>query len=177
MNKGLVSGLVLLTLGLICGVLLAACNTLTAPIITNMENQVKYDALAEFYTLSNYDLQEVAITDNNNIDTVYLLKNKTDGTVEAVVYSVNAYGYQSDVKMLIAVNKDYTVQGYKIVSQAETAGLGSLSETYDFKMTGATVTDLTGFDSISGATITSTAVKACFIAVGNHLSVEFGGGN
>lgn len=176
MNKGLISGLVLLTLGLICGALLAGVNALTAPIITDMENQVKYDALADFYTIADYDLVEVPVVDAN-IDTVYLFKNKTTGTVEAAVYSVKAYGYQSEVKMLIAVNQDFTVQGYKIVSQAETAGLGSLSETHDFKMTGAVITDLSGFDSISGATITSTAVKACFIAVGNHLSVEFGGGN
>jgi len=161
MNKGLVSGLVLLTLGLISGLLLAVVNSFTAPVISENEKLIKYAAIEEFYTLADYDLTEITLT-SGPVDTIFVLKDKTTGNVEAAVYSVKEYGYQSYVKMLIAIDKSNTVAGYKVVEQGETAGLGTQSVTHDFQMNGVTVPSLDSFDSISGSTITSNAVKACF---------------
>ncbi len=174
MNKGLASGLVLLTLGLGCGLLLAGVNAFTAPTILANENQVKYDAISEFYDLANYTILEESV-DGGLVDTLFYLSD-TGGTLQAIVYSVKQYGYQSNVKMLIAISSDLSVDGYKVVEQAETAGLGSLSVTYDFNMDGVIIPDLSAFDSISGATITSNAVKACFSAVFERAASDFGGG-
>lgn len=174
MSKGITSGLVLLTLGLVMGLLLAVVNALTAPTILANENQAKYDALAEFYDLGQYTIEEVTVTDSI-IDSMYLLSK--DGNVEAIVYSVTKYGFQSDVKMLIAVSSSLTVDGYKVVSQAETAGYGALSPTHDFNMDGVSITDIASFDGISGATITSTAIKDCFTEVFARAANDFGGAN
>ncbi|MDD3123799.1 MAG: FMN-binding protein [Candidatus Izemoplasmatales bacterium] len=180
MNKGLVSGLVLLALGLLCGVLLAGVNSFTAPIIKDLEDQVKYTALAEFYTLSDYTIEEIAVSNNKILDTIFVLKDITSGEVLAAVYSVKSYGYQSNVKLLIAVEKDLSIKGYKVVEQGETAGLGSQSVTFSFMATGVgtDITDISGFDSISGSTITSNAVYRCFNEVSTYVaSYGLGGVN
>lgn len=175
MNKGLVSGLVLLTLGLICGLLLAGVNYLTAPIIKAEEDRIKFEAIYEFYPESSYAVEETVLTDGA-IDALYIITSKTTQEVVGAVYSVKAYGYQSDIKMLIAVNNDLSMKGYKVVSQAETSGLGSNSVTHDFGID-STITDLSGFDSMAGATVTSNAVKACFEAVKARVQTDLGGAN
>ena len=48
MNNGLKSGLVLLVLGIISGVLLAIVNSFTAPVIADMEQEKVNTAIAEF---------------------------------------------------------------------------------------------------------------------------------
>jgi Na+-translocating ferredoxin:NAD+ oxidoreductase RnfG subunit len=175
MNKGLVSGLVLLALGLVCGLLLAGVNHFTAPVIKRNEDAVKFAALNEFYDVTLYDVEEVALT--GAIDTAFLIKEKGTSTLVAVVYSVQSYGYQSSIKLLIAVSSDKTIQGYKVVSQGETSGFGDKSLTHDFKVSGSMISDLSGFDSIAGATITSDAIKASFLAVAARVNTDFGGGN
>lgn len=176
MSKGIVSGLVLLTLGLVCGLLLATINSFTAPKILETENKVKYDAIAEFYDLANYTIEEVKV-EGSIIDTLYLLTNITSGSLDSIVYSVKQYGYQSNIKLLIAINGDFTVYGYKVVEQAETPGYGSKSTDHDFNMEGKSITDIASFDGIAGATYTSDAVKDCFSAVFARVATDFGGGN
>jgi len=189
MKQGLTSGLVLLALGLITGLLLAVVNSFTAPVILENENKIKYEAIGEFYDLSQYTISEETVSDGY-IEAMYLLKQ--GDTVVAIVYSTSAYGYQSDVKMLIAVNSDLTIEGYKVVSQAETSGYGAQSATHDFNMAGVSISGFssdnwdpslwkqdgaTTFDAISGATITSTAVNRSFKAVFDRASSDFGGAN
>jgi len=189
MSKGLTSGLVLLVLGLVMGSLLAFVNALTAPTILENENQAKYEAIGEFYDLSQYTISE-RIVEDSIIDTMYILKQGDE--IKAIVYSVTKYGFQSDIKMLIAVSSDLVVDGYKIVSQAETSGYGAKAPGYDFKMEGVNIvgfpeanwdvalwkTDTgTTFDGIAGATVTSTAINNCFYAVFQRAEADFGGGN
>lgn len=189
MSKGLTSGLVLLVLGLVMGSILAFVNSLTAPTILENENKAKYDAIGEFYDLSQYTITEQAVSDSI-IDTLYILKQGDE--IKAIVYSVTKYGFQSDIKMLIAVSSDLIVDGYAIVSQSETSGYGAKAPGYDFNMTGVSIvgfdaanwdvslwkTDTgTTFDGIAGATVTSTAINNCFHAVFERAEADFGGGN
>jgi len=188
MRKGLISGLVLLILGLVMGGILAFVNSITAPVITLHENEAKYAAIAEFYDLTQYDsdIEEVTV-ENSLVNAMYLLKQ--NGELKAIVYSVSQNGFQSEVKMLIAVDSDLIVHDYAVVEQAETAGYGSLSTTHDFNMVGVDITTFDAsnwdsaswkagtstFDAISGATITSTAVNDCFKAVFERAASDFGG--
>jgi len=176
MSKGFISGTVLLILGLVCGLLLATINSFTAPKILETENKVKYDAIAEFYNLANYTIEEVKV-ENSIVDTLYLLTNTTTNSLDSIVYSVKQYGYQSDIKMLIAINGDYTVHGYKVVEQAETPGYGSKSVGFDFGLEGESIDNIDAFDAIAGATYSSNAVKDCFEAVFDRVASDFGGGN
>lgn len=174
MNKGLISGLVLLALGIVCGLLLSVVNYFTAPKIKEVEDAIKYEALAEFYTLADYDLSEVEGT--GDFGTIFILKTKGTETIEALVYTVSAQGYSDSAKvqMLIAVNADLSVEGYKVVSHAETTGFGADIVDNDFNV--SEIDDLTGFDSVAGVTRTSDAVKACFTLVGQRIAADLGGG-
>lgn len=177
MKKGLTSGIVLLVLGSVCGFLLALVNSFTAPIIAENALIAKIEALTVVYpNINNYDVEEIELS--GGIDTVYLLKNKSDQKVEAAIYSVSAPGYKNiDVEMLIAVDKNLTVVGYRLLSNSGTEGLGLDLQSISFGMkNGALINQVeTKFDSIAGATKTSDGVKACFQLVAARVSSDFGG--
>lgn len=173
MNNGLKSGLVLLVLGIVCGTLLAVVNSLTAPTIQENELSAQYEALSEFYTITDYDLSEVEIGDDT-VDKIYVLKQ--NDVIEALVYSVSVWGYSTDkpVNMLIAVNRDLSIQGYTVVSHGESSGFGADIVGNDFGVD--SIIDLSGFDSVASVTITSNAIKGCFEVVQDRVSDDFGGG-
>ena len=178
MNKGLISGLVLLVIGLVCGVLLAFVNSFTAPIIKENADRVILESLGEVYDgAANYTLDEVA--GSGNVEKLFYLKDKTSGDTVAIIYSVKAEGYQSTVSMLIAVEKnssdEFVVAGYKIVSQGETSGIGDKIVGHDFKMDNVVITNLTAFDGVAGASFSTTAVRTCFESVGSRAATDFGG--
>jgi len=174
MNKRMTSGLVLLALGLLCGILLAGVNAMTAPVIQERQLEKVNETLEGFYDMNQYDV-EITDINGDTIETAYVLTDKDSGSIDAVVYEASAYGYQSDVVLLIAINQDRTIHDYAVVSENETEGLGSEVVTHDFNIIGSSLGDLSGFDGIAGATISSDAVLACFEAVQNRVDEEFGG--
>jgi len=174
MNKGFISGLVLLTIGLVCGLLLAVVNYFTAPRILEEENKIKYAALADFYNLEDYDLSEVEA--GGSFGTIYILKEKDTDTILSLVYTVAASGYSSstNVQMLIAVNNDLSIEGYRVINHQESSGFGADIVDNDFNVD--VIDDLTNFDSVSGVTVTSNAIKECFTLVSQRVNADFGGG-
>jgi len=173
MNKGLISGLVLLVIGVICGLLLAVVNYLTVDRITEEENKIKYAALEEFYTLADYDITESE--GEGSIGTIYFLKEKDTDNIEAVIYLVSAKGYSStmDVEMLIAINSDLSVEGYKVTAHQESSGFGADIVDNNFGVND--IDDLSGFQAVSGVTVTSNAIKTCFTLVSQRVTSDLGG--
>lgn len=173
MKKGLISGLVLLVIGLVCGAVLAGVNAFTRPVILENELRAKLAILSEFYDVDQYQVELIEL--KGPIDTVFLLRNKTNNTViEKAVYSVRARGYQSDIVMLIAVNSNLTIDKYKVVSHAETTGIGDVIVGFDFGMSGQNVQNL---DAFSGPTarVSSDAVFRCFELVRDRVAIDFAG--
>jgi len=185
MNKGLRSGLVLLVLGIISGTLLAFVNYFTEPVIAILEEQAQYDALKEFYfdvddpnyasyLLSDYyELSKVEIEDPY-VSAIFVVKNKENDEV-SLGYLVSANGYSSDapVAMLIVVDSDMSIRGYKVISHKETSGFGADIVDNDFNVN--TITDLSGFDSVAHVTFTSDAIFECFYQVSLRVVADFGG--
>jgi Na+-translocating ferredoxin:NAD+ oxidoreductase RnfG subunit len=169
-NNGLISGLVLLSLGLICGLLLAFVNELTVERIEAEELRLKFDAIEEFYDIANYDLEEIVLENG----TIYVLKSQSNSEIEHLVYSFRAKGYGEDVEMLVAVNKDLSVEGYTVTYQNESPGIGTKIVGNDFNYNQAD--DVSTFDSIGGATVSSNAVKAIFTEVSERAQSDFNGG-
>lgn len=185
MNNGLKSGLVLLILGIICGTLLAVVNSFTAPIIDEIEQAAQFDALKQFYfDVNDPDYETNSLTDlfklekidiqDGNVESLFTLKNKTDNTLEAIGYLVSGKGYSdAPIKMLIVIEKDFTVKGYTVVSHAETSGFGADIVDNDFGVT--VISDLSGFDSVAGVTKTSNGILECFTIVSQRVAGDFGG--
>lgn len=173
MKRYLTSGMVLLVLGVVFGFILALVNSITAPIIEQNALKEKMQAMKEFYpNIDDYEFEEIKV--NDGIDTVYLLK--TGDTVEAAIYSVKSMGYKTEVNMIIAVNKDLTIEGYSFVDNGGTEGLGLTLSEIDFGLTGETISDIDiAFDGVAGATKTSNAVLACFNLVAQRVAADLGG--
>lgn len=172
MNSTLKSGFVLLVIGLICGVLLAFVNSFTAPEIAANEYAAKMEAVESFYDLDDYD--DELLEDIEGLEAVFVLKQ--NGVIEALVYQVSATGYNGAVTMLIAVNKDLTIEGYQVIKHKEDAGFGADIVENDFSI--ATVSDIgtyEAFDSVAGATFTSKAIHACFATIAERVENDFGG--
>lgn len=168
-NQGLISGMVLLTLGLICGLLLAFVNELTKDTIASEELRLKFEAIGEFYNVNDYNQSEVLLEDGS----IYVLRNKETDEIEHLVYSLSAPGYGDDIEMLVAVNQDLSIEGYTVTYQNETPGVGTRIVGYDFNYLYAN--DLTTVDSIAGATVSSNGVKAIFAQVADRVNGDFGG--
>jgi Na+-translocating ferredoxin:NAD+ oxidoreductase RnfG subunit len=168
-NKGLISGLVLLSLGLICGILLAFVNELTADRIEAEELRLKFEAIKEFYDVDDYIQEEVLLEEGS----IFVLRNKSSNDIEHLVYSLSAKGYGDDVEMLVAVNRDLSVEGYTVTFQNESPGIGTKIVGNDFNYNEAD--DLSGFDAISGATVSSNAVRDIFEQVADRVEDDFGG--
>ncbi len=173
MKKGLTSGLVLLVLGLIAGLLLGVVNAVTAPIIAQNELREKLTALEVFYPdiKTAYDVTEVVVGENG-IESIFVLKAKGTDTIVAAVYGVAQMGYKSEVSMLIAVRANGSVEGYAFIGTGGTEGLGLVLNDIDFGMTDAPVGDETSFDAVAGASVTSGGVLACFEAVAARIAAE-----
>lgn len=169
-HKGLISGLVLLSLGLICGVLLAFVNELTVDRIAAEELRLKFEAINEFYDVDDFIQEEVLLEEGS----IFVLRNKSSNDIEHLVYSLSAKGYGDDVEMLVAINSDLSVEGYTVTYQNESPGIGTKIVGNDFNYTQAD--SLSGFDSISGATVSSTAVRQIFQQVADRVADDFGGG-
>ncbi|MBI9009758.1 MAG: FMN-binding protein [Tenericutes bacterium] len=173
MNSGLKSGLVLLVLGIICGTLLAVVNSLTAETIANNELIEKNAVLEEFYNLNNYDLEEKTF-ESDEVSTIYVLKEKGTDNINAIIYQVAATGYNGPITMLIAVNSDYSIEGYTVLTHSEDPGFGADIVEKDFLI--ESVTDLDPFDSVAGVTYTSNGILGCFEIVAARAGQDFGGG-
>lgn len=158
MNTSVKSLIVLLAICLIIAVAMAAINLVTAPKIAEAERQAEQKALRE--VLAAAEFETVAGEYAESVDAVY---RDTAGSGYAVMLS--AKGYDSSNPMQIAAGFDADGRLLKCVvvsANGETSGIGTkvTEESFLSQFSGAR-SDLDGVDTISGATISSTAfVKA-----------------
>lgn len=159
MNTSVKSLIVLLAICLIIAVAMAAINLVTAPKIAEAERQAEQEALRD--VLADAVGFETVVGDYaESVDAVY---RDTAGSGYAVMLS--AKGYDSSNPMQIAAGFDADGRLLKCVvvsANGETSGIGTkvTEESFLSQFSGAR-SDLDGVDTISGATISSTAfVKA-----------------
>ena len=145
----------------VCGCLLSLVNGVTSPIIEAAKIAKEKANLeliypgAEFTIIDDYDDPSGLITG------VYEAEGK------GMVYKAHVVGYSSNgIDFLIAFNDDGTVGGFQVLSQTETNGFGSRCFEEDFmnKIRALSVGD--DAPLLSGATLTSTALKNGFEAAG-----------
>ena len=154
-------GFVLLIITVIASGILAYINSLTEPIIQENQRKAKEEARKE--VLSEAASFEVIGTFNE--ESVFAgLDN--EGTTVGYTFLASLYGYSSDVKSMVGVKTDLTVNKIKIISQTETPGLGAnctkpeFVAQFDRKDVEQMKVDKDGGDieSITGATITTRTI-------------------
>ena len=175
-------------LGVICVVvagLLAFVNGITAPVIE--ENNIKNEKIAMREVLSgaeNFEKKDVDFTPSESgVEVVSVYQAEDTGYV--VTY-VCKEGYGGDITVIVGINPDMTVNKAKIMTIAETAGLGMKADSEEFlnqyaglkkgigveKNNGGNPENNT-ISAISGATKTSAAVTK---AINCALEVAHAGG-
>jgi len=121
-------GFVLLLITALASGILAYINGLTAPIIEENQRLTKENARKEV-------MPDAASFENIGIyneEGVFAAKNE-NGEIVGFTFLASLYGYSSDVKSMVGVNKDMIVNKIKVISQTETPGLGANCEKPEFQ--------------------------------------------
>jgi len=156
-------GFILFAITAVAALVLAVVNNFTAPVI--LENNKKAQEIAMKKVLAeaeSFSLTEFNPIDGNSATELYI----ADGA--GAVVKVSPSGYGGKIDMVVGVDNDLKVTGVEIISQSETAGLGSNCTNDDFRAqfvgkssgikvvkNGAKENEI---DAISSATVTSKAV-------------------
>lgn len=118
-------GLFLFVIAAVAGVLLAYTESITAPLI--LENRQKAEELARREVLPGAEkFNESKFTDTAASQTYsYSTGVDSNGEVAGVVIKVAPKGYAGPIEMVIGIDKTGKINGYKVLSQKETPGLGT----------------------------------------------------
>lgn len=155
----------LMLFALVSGLALAGVNALTegpireqAILKTNITREAVLPQADEFepYDIANPEKYP-------EIDEVF--SGSSDGQTVGFTFLISPYGYKGDIVMTLGVNADGSVNALSVVSQSETAGLGSRVADDEFlgQFPGAAADPDTiagDIDTITGATVSSKAVLA-----------------
>ena len=156
-------GLTLFLITAVVAAILAAVNSITAPIIDQLNEQKKQEAI-EAVLPGGYDEEITDYADATGLVTkVYKGEN-------GYALEVAPGGFDNTITMMVGVDNEGKVLGISIVSHTETAGLGAVAaastsagEAFRNQFVGQSGSvsvskDGGTMDAITGATITSRAI-------------------
>ena len=151
MKKILSLALFLSVVSAIAGGMLAVVNSVTKPIIEANALAAVKATLEEFYP--GADFKEIAVEG----EPVYIT-NVYEAAGKGTVYSVSTQGFKDTIIFMVAVDNDGTISSYKVQQNNDTSGIGTRVSEAEFsdKFIGSGLD--VKFDTLSGATVSSTAV-------------------
>lgn len=156
-KKIIIITLKLLVISVICSLLLAVVNELTKDKIADNTKREKEAAISELFP-GSFDVSvfDGSFEGINEVNTIY-----SGNDMYGYVAEVAPNGFGGAITLMVGVDSDGEVVGVKLISHSETAGLGSRvgDAEYLVKYRGATSDTVVTVDTISGATISSTAVR------------------
>ncbi len=140
----------------VAGALLAAVNSVTAPIIEENNMASIKATLEEFYPGASFkDVTADVAGDYDLVDGVYAAEGK------GYIFTLHGNGYASDAfTFIMAFDNDGKISGYKGLTSSETSGKGSKCWEEDYINQVLALTSTDAMPLISGATVTSSALGA-----------------
>lgn len=163
---GLIVSLGLITL--VCALLLAVVNQITAPLIEQNDINIRNEAMAALIEGADFEDMHTTVPapdkDTPAISGVY--KATIDGAEAGYCVEVQPKGFGGAITMIVGIRADGTVAGVKVTGHAETPGLGAKAQSdWVDQYAGqpadgslAVSKDGGTINAITGATITSRAV-------------------
>lgn len=153
--------IVLTCICLVVTAMLAYVNYITEPVIIRAEEEAasasRSEVLSEAKDFKKIDINGLP----EGVTEVYKgsVKNKLCG----YVVMMQAKGYGGVIKMICGLRPDGTIEAVKTLSHSETSGLGTKAvdngSGYRQKFSGKTAENYKAVDTVTGATISSTAYK------------------
>ncbi len=147
---------VLTVICLVVALLLAAVNMLTAPVITEREEQKKYDSLRE---VLDGTFEETQIPDTAAKTVTAMYKVNDGDTLKGYVITLEVKGYGGPISMTVGVLSDGTVNKVVITNESESHGKAGM-EDYPDKFSGVAADDVPSVELFTGATVTSAAIRS-----------------
>lgn len=142
----------------LAGGALSFVNGMTYPIIQEQKIASVKENLVKIYSNGEeFKALDVSLSDYDALVSVY--EADKGGSPVGYVYETSAQGYGGQVRALIALDKDGTYKGLQIIDcSTETPGKGDViaGDAFINSVVGKNIGD--SIDTISGATISSTAV-------------------
>ena len=157
--------MILLIITSVVAALLAGVNSITAPVIDQL-NAEKTQKAIEAVLPGGYDEEVSGYADETG------LVSKVYKGANGYAFEVKPAGFDNTITMMVGVDNEGKVLGISVVSHTETAGLGAVAaastsagESFRGQVvgtsgSGAVSKDGGTLDAITGATITSRAVCA-----------------
>ncbi len=159
---------ILLAITLVAAVALSYVYELTKDPIAQADQKKKAEAYQQVYTeaATFEDMEDSAARlqafndklDGASINEVLLAKDAAGETV-GYVFSVSAKGYGGELKLALGIDKTATVVGYAVLSHSESPGFGANCVNADIRDQFIGITDASEVEGISGATISSNALR------------------
>ena len=182
-----VLSLVLFTISVVVALLLAFTNSITKDKIA--ANKIKEQNVAKQEVLANAtQFIETEFSDETGLVKAVYQGKDSSGAMVGWCVSVTPSGYGGELDLMVGIFPDGTISGMKVVSHSETAGLGAkaaepkFSEQFAGMPADGTLTVIKSgtpkeneIMAISGATITSRAVKDGVNAAATAVSKLNGG--
>lgn len=171
MNKILKDALVLMAFSLVLGFVLGGVYKITEGPIAEATLRKEMEAYkVVFENADTFNPLEVdaaaaaqVMTDGGYPDEINKAFEAVDANGNCIGYVVQLTtkdGYSGGIVMVVGVTLDGTVNGFSVTSHSETSGLGTkaFDPEYADQFKGIPAVDVSGVATISGATLTSTAV-------------------
>lgn len=136
-------------------VLLMVLNSITSPIVKNMQvEEIKNTLRNIFPEMSQYELK----------DEIYIIYQ--DGEKAGYAFMASGSGYSGDIDIMVGLDSGFGIKSISILSQTETPGLGSriTESSFTDQFKGLSASDIAlkvdggKIDAVTGATISSRAV-------------------
>ncbi len=183
MKKNMRYALILLSICAVAAFLLALTNSITAPVIEEMDHQSRLRALEA--VSGGLEIAEQEAVEGEQYVT-YRIGLGEDGRNKGWILGLKGAGYGGELTLVASYALDGTMQYAQILSNSETPGLGKKAEESwymdKFKNTGGdqpvptTKAMLSAGDAqaISGSSVTFTAIAKA-IAAGSNYVKSLGG--
>ena len=152
MKKILHLTLFLAIVSAIAGAALSYVNGMTSPIIEERKIAAVKASLQEIFPTAD-EFKEIDFTDDSET-----IQNAYEAVGAGYAFTVKIQGYANPIEYLVGVDNDGVVVGFVVTALADTPGLGS--KVGDAEFANSVIgKDISGsFDTIAGATISSSAV-------------------
>ena len=171
MNKIVKNALVLMAFSLVLGFVLGAVYKITEPIIAEATLRKEMEAYKVVFDTADTFVEvavdaaaaEKVMADGGYPDAINKAFQAVDASGNPLGYVVQLTtkdGYSGGIVMVVGITSDGIVNGFSVTAHSETSGLGTkaFDPAYADQFKGIPADSVSGVATISGATLTSTAV-------------------
>ncbi len=154
MNDSVKSVVVLVAICLVVTALMAGVNFITAPIIKETQDKIKYESLYEVLP-DAVGFEDVALTEDMP-DTVTGIFKESAGNGYALTVSTSSQYSNGDMMFTLGLDAAGSVTAVKLMQYTESKDFGA---DYPGRYIGVTADSVAGVDTVAGVTYSSEAFK------------------